>query len=660
MDRRIRRVFIVLCLAAILVICQGCGQTTSPSDTAAGETASPESGQQTSAEAQMEEVDETGDEGQTTAITREAMVFVVDPDYNPIPNAEIGTNGGLSDTSGVFYGEVKANQAGWVPVRAFGYATNYAKPSPFSGEVDLYFVTLAPVEATFYFESVSESHIMVGQPEAHLLEVELEAGALTGEEGFLELTKIDPRQVSMDDAWAELENPYGQLLSLDISAWDLEGQPLNLEENKSAVVAIQDSDHDVNDLVLNSFDPESGTWIQQDNVCTRTDKDTIQCSLDHFSMHTFLDKNLEAWQLETEEIDDFRMLFYTTGEIYKSGEEDGTLTEEGADLVAILLNKLAETAKDFANRNRNETGKAMLVYTAQLAQASGVEGGEAIANELIKQAQDLTAEMAKKLEEKADCSHTDEIMHLIQQGQLLGGSAKTAADDLVKKVQDQLDNCVIWIGEIHYMFFLLDVFPELEGHWHLQEKNLSWHEYHSVRIGINPVTGDLSGTSKVRSLLNNASYVADIGSGDCGVDKHYMDIEGNPGIGFTTLEFEGTYQDQIWSIEPVQEKDSQPAVLFLHQHGLFGCPKIEMELSNTQMFTYKSQLLHGFWGTPQPPNLEEMLNGGILRKTAAGFEFIRGSEDIYYSSGINRAPIMPVNHAHLTWSFKRVSPTTME
>jgi hypothetical protein len=358
--------------------------------------------------------------------------------------------------------------------------------------------------------------------------------------------------------------------------------------------------------------------------------------------------------LETEEIGDFRMLFYTIGKIYKSGEEDGTLTDEAASLLSILLNKLAEIAKDFANRNRNETGKAMLVYTAQLAQTSGVDGGEAIAKELTKQAQDLTAEMAKKLEKKADCGHTDEIMHIIQQGQLLGGSAKTAADNLMKKVKDQLDNCEIWIGRIHYWFFLLDEFPGLEGHWHLQNPNLSWHEYHSVRIGINPVTGNLSGTSKVRPVMNNASYLAELGSDDCGVDKHYMDVEGNPGIGFTTLDFKGTYQDQIWSIEPVQEKDSQPAVLFLHQHGLFGCPKIQMELSNTQMFTYKSQLLHGFWGTPQPPNLEEMLNNGTYKEDSLGIAFIRGNQDLAYSSGVNLVPLIPVDHANLNWSFKRL------
>jgi plasmid maintenance system antidote protein VapI len=642
-----------LYLAAILVISQGCSPTASLPEPSAEETASLDSIDE------VGEVDEAGEDDQSGEVGREAMVFVVDPDYNPIPNAVIGINGNYTDMSGVFYGEVKANDSGWVPVQALGYVTNYAKPSPFSGEYDLYFVTLAPVDTGFYYQETSGSHLQLGDQEEPNIEVDLEPGALEGE-GFLELTQIDPGEICMDDAWAELDNPYDAILSFDISAWNLDGEAINLAENKTAMVLIPDNEHDVNDLVLQSFDPESGSWIDLEGACTRLDSETIQCALSHFSMHNFMEKNLEPWQRNTKEIVDFRNHYYDLGRLYKSGEDQGTGDEGTNNEIFDLLKELVEAARKFAKKNPNETGKAMLIYAAQLAQSSGVEGGETLANELIKEAQDLTAEMAKKLAEKADCGHTDEIMNLIQQGQLLGGSAADAANDLVKKVSDQLKNCVIWKGDIHYMFFLLDDFPELEGHWQLQGSGLTWHEYHQVTIGINPLTGKLSGTSKVRVVMNEASYLAEIGGDSCGVDKHYMDVQANPGTGFTTLEFEGTYADQTWSIGPPQEKDAEPAVLFLHQHGLFGCPKQVMELGNTQMFTYKSQLLHGFFGTPQPPSLEEMLNNGIFRKTGDGFEFIRGSEDIYYSSGVNRAPIIPVDHAHLTWSFKRVSTTTME
>ena len=651
------RLFVHLFWAAFLVIIQGCGQATSISESTPEKTAASDS-VEIPATDEMGDIDESSLEDQIGQDGREGMVFVVDPDYNPIPNAVIGIDNKYADMSGVFYGAVAANEAGWVPVQAPGYVTNYAKPSPFSGEYDLYFVTLAPVETTSYYQNAASSALKIGDPETPRLGLSLEPGALDGETGYLELTEIDPRKISMDDAWAELDNPYGHLLSIDISAWNLDGEKINLEDGKTAAVTFRDADHDAESLILKSFDPESGTWVQQKDVCSRVDEETIQCSLNHFSMHTFLEDNLDAWQLETEAIDDFRVIFYTIGAIYKEGEKDGTLTDEAAEAVSNLFEKLVETVKDFAKRNPNETGKAMLVYTAQLAQASGIEGGEAIANDLIKQAQDLTAEMAKKLIEKADCGHTDEIMHLIEQGQRLGGSAATAANDLVNKVKDQMKNCVIWKGEIHYMFFLLNDIPELEGHWNLQNPGLVWHEIHAITIGINPVTGQLSGTSKIRNTMNEASYLAIIGSGDCGPDKHYLDIEGKPGVGFTTLSFEGTYKDQIWSIGPLQEKDAEPAMLFMHQHGLFGCPKQVMELSNTQMFTYKSQLLHGLMGTPQPPSLEEMLNGGVYRKHADGNEIIRGYEDIYYSSGISRPPIMPIDHAHVNWRFIRVSDIT--
>ena len=451
------------------------------------------------------------------------------------------------------------------------------------------------------------------------------------------------------------------LFSFDISAWNLDGEAINLADNKTAMVLIPDNEHEIDDLVLQSFNSESGSWIDQEGACTRLDSETIQCSLNHFSMHNFMDKNLDPGQMGDQEIVDFRNHYHAIGKLYKSGEEGGT-GDEGTDSeITNLLMELVEAARKFAKKNPNETGKAMLVYTAQLAQASGVEGGEAIANELMKEAQDLTAEMAKKLAEKADCGHTDEIKNLIDQGQRLGGSAAEAANDLEKKFSDQLKNCVVWKGSIHYIFFLLHEFPELEGNYLLQNPGQWWREIHSVTIGINPLTGTLSGTSKVRVIMNEASYLAESKSGDdCGHDKHYMEIEANPGTGFTTLEFEGTYANQTWSIGPLQEGDYEPVILFMHHHGLFGCPKQVLELANIQMFTYRSQLLHGFFGTPEPPSLEEMLNSGDYRKESDGLEFIRGSQDLTYSSGMNRSPIIPIDHATVHWSFMHIPVTTTE
>ena|GEM_PF-2326610 len=651
MIRNQKSALFVICLGLIMLICQACSQSPSPSEISSAQTSQPDSSDQPY---QPDRADQTVED------VREAMVFVVDPDYNPIPNAVIGINGNYTDMSGVFYGEVKANDSGWVPVQALGYVTNYAKPSPYSGEYDLYFVTLAPVDAGFYYQETSETHLQLGDQDSPNLAVDLEPGALTGQEGFLELTEIDPREICMDDAWAELDNPYGAILSFDISAWDQDGEAINLAENKTAVVSITDDEHDVNDLVLQSFDPESGSWIDQEGACTRLDSETIQCSLNHFSMHNFMDKNLEPWQMGSQEIVDFRNRYFEIGKQYKSGEEGGTGDEGTDNEITDLLMELIEAARKFAKKNPNETGKAMLVYASQLAQSSGVEGGEALANELIKEAQDLTAEMAEKLAQKADCGHKDEIMNLIQQGNLLGGSAAEAANDLMNKVSDQMKNCVIWVGDIHYTFYLLDEFPELEGKYNLQNSGLSWHEYHAVRIGINPLTGKLSGTSKVRVNMNEASYLTEMGGGDCGPEKHYMEIEPNPGTGFTTLEFEGTYANQTWSIGPLQEGENTPAVLFMHHHGLFGCPKQTMELGNIQLFTYRSQLLHGWFGTPEPPSLEEMLNSGTNHIDFLGFEHIRGSQKLTYSSGVNRTPVIPIDHAFVVWTFHRVSAKSME
>jgi len=147
----------VICLGLIMLICQACSQSPSPSEISSAQTSQPDSSDQPY---QPDRADQTVED------VREAMVFVVDPDYNPIPNAVIGINGNYTDMSGVFYGEVKANDSGWVPVQALGYVTNYAKPSPYSGEYDLYFVTLAPVDAGFYYQETSETHLQLGDQDS--------------------------------------------------------------------------------------------------------------------------------------------------------------------------------------------------------------------------------------------------------------------------------------------------------------------------------------------------------------------------------------------------------------------------------------------------------------------------------------------------------------
>jgi hypothetical protein len=58
---------------------------------------------------------------------REAMAFVVDPDYNPVAYASIGTSELLTDRNGVAIGEIIPNEAGWVLVQALGYVSNYQR-----------------------------------------------------------------------------------------------------------------------------------------------------------------------------------------------------------------------------------------------------------------------------------------------------------------------------------------------------------------------------------------------------------------------------------------------------------------------------------------------------------------------------------------------------
>ena len=592
-----------------------------------------------------EEVSEK--EGITTdeeSSSREAMAFVVDPNYNPIAYASIGTSNLLTDRNGVAIGEIIPNESGWVLVQAPGYVSNYAKPSMFSGEYDKYFVTLVPVEAGAFYESSESTSIWLGDSGNPQIQIEIAPGALQTEQAILELTEIHPREISMDDFWGDLDETFNPLMSFEISASDISGEPVGLKENSLATVSIYDVENDIDDLLLQSFDPESGTWITQEDACFRVDEGTIECSLTHFSFHSFQKKYLDPEAQGSEEFGAFKGTYNEITKMFKEGGEDS----EG---LQKAIERLAKAAKEFAKKHRNETGKAMLMYATDVIEGSGVEGSEAIAQELKQEAQDLVVEMAKKLTENPDCGNMYELFNLQKQAMLMGGSAEAQVQKLQDKVSDKFNNCEIWTGTVHYTFFPLDYYPELEDKYKLVNDE-PWQEIHSVTIGINPITEHLDGDSYVKLNFPTASYLAEVGGGDCGPDKSYIDINTGAGNGFTWLTFKGTFDGNTFQLEPMEERESEPVALSWHSHGLFGCPKTEKDWGKIPMFPYHSQLLDGFYGKPQPPSLEEMLNSDIRCSGGVIGCVSRGSQDISYSAGVNRPEILPVDRAILTWQFR--------
>ena len=575
-----------------------------------------------------------------------AMAFVVDPNYNPIAYASMGTNNLLTDRYGVAIGEITADESGWVLVQASGYVSNYVKPSRFSGEYDLYFVTLVPVQAGAFYEKSNPTNLWLGDSETPQIQIKIAPGSLQADQAILELTEIHPREISMDDFWGELDDSFSPLISFDISAYDISGEAVGLTENNLATVSIFDEENDVDDLVLQSFDPESGTWIPQVDACSRVDEKTIECSLEHFSFHSFMGKYIDPGDMESSEFGAFKNTYNEISKMFKEGGDNSKDLKDA-------LERLAEAAKEFAKKHRDESGKAMLMYATDAAMGSGIEGSEALAQDLTKEAQDLTAEMMKKLAENPNCGNMYELIHLMDQGMRLGGSAEAEVQNLKDKVGDRFDNCEIWAGTVRYMFFPLDYFPDLEDKWKLVNDE-PWHEIHSVTIGINRVTKHLDGDSYVKLNFPTASYLAEVGGGDCGPDKPYIDINTGAGNGFIWLVFEGTFDGQTFQLGPMEERESQTVDLSWHSHGLFGCPKTEKDFGKVPMFPYRSQLLDGFFGQAQPPELEEMLNTGFMCSRDGSVCASKGGEYISYSSGVNRPEIIPINKASLTWSIIRV------
>lgn len=610
---------------------------------------------------------QTDDSGETSEPSNGAakiIGLVVSSDYQPIPNASVGVNGLLTDRNGVVSGHVQASESGWIPVRAPGYVTNYTRPQEFSNDYQTFMVKLTAVMASGLCPSEKEALITIGEAASPWLQARVSPDSFVEDKVLLQLTEIDPRDMAVQ----EMETSPGEMGALyycfAVNAVDFYGQ--HVEPQGPVEVLLYDEVNDINQVVLASFDPQSGVWESVERGCQRVDAEHIRCSLPHLSNHGFFAPGgdvggipgvgVGGGEQEEDQGDDSSQAYEEAkkrlGDIYKKADESGVPPDEGE--LEDVLKDLAEAAQKVAEEHPDEVGKTVLLDAAGAAQAAG---SSETADSLLDAARDLVREIAEELLEDPDCGKLSELFNTAAQAQLLGG-LDDLASQLLDKAKQREENCNIWKGTIHYTFFLSGSWPQ-NDRWTHYTGAQTWTEIHEVTIAINPESGAVDGDSIVQLSMAGAEYRL-IMKSVCGEIINHNEIETDGGSGDAVLTFDGSYQDGQFSLGPMEVEQSEPVPLRFHSYVLLTyvpphcTPVRNREISQQNLAPYTSQLVNGFFGKPEPPSLQTMLNSGT-RSQVGETEVIRGTEEISYQIGVNVSPLIPVQNATVTWNFIRVN-----
>ncbi len=623
-----------------------------------------------------------GDSGMTT------LGLVINDKYQPVVNAAVGENQLLTDRNGVVTGVLDPNPAGLIPVKAAGYVTGYGVGNQISDHYQVMIVQISSIDTLVPLTNSQQAVVTLGDPEAPALQAEV-PGINTTEEGTtLQITEINP--LNMPERWlADNSDEINLEYSFSISALDRWGEPLPV--GTPSEIKIANSDRDPSQLVLAYFDTDQGKWIEIPNGCSRSDPKYLSCILPHFSYFGLfgsssgsgasgvggsdmggggfgsggLDMGIGApgsGGLDTGENsassaawEAYYKAKAKLGEIYKKADQTGEMPDE--ETLRKAIEDLQKAAEDLANNSSPEVGKNVLADAAADAMTAGQS---AAANAMLDGARDIIKDIAEDLLEDDDCGKLSELTHTASQAMGIGGLSNIA-NQLLDKIKNRQEKCEIWKGTIHYSFFLDSTWTN-NPKWEFYSGSSAWMEVHQVTIAIDPESGAVDGDSIVTLNMPDAEYRYTEVS-DCGPVHNHQHMETGGGSGSAVLSFEGSYLGGVFSIGPMEVFTSTPVNMQHHSYYALtyapapppNCvPWPNKDISRTQIAEYTSQLIHGFFGAPEPPSLQTMLNSGS-RSQAMGMEVIRGTQDLSYAIGTNQSPLIPISRGMVTWNFIQVN-----
>lgn len=607
--------------------------------------------------------------------TPELMGLVLDPVERPVANATV-QGSLLTDENGVFSGDFSPSAVGYIRVDAPDFVSAFAQPQGRAGRAAVVQVWLTPYSAEAWLEATSSAEeLSIGTPESGL-ELSVTGDDVEHSPAYVGLAELDPLRV--DPLFARLEPELDGVYlhrAFAVQAFDPFLDELQLAENRTLKVIVREASGFANPPLLARFDPETGRWLRLPDACQASGQNRYACALPKFwPLYGLFVPGDPPYGLtraiaprghrtpprpsgrndESEFGSAYNDLLAKLRDRLRRLEDEqmqgNPRDPVGDPIVRELLEEMARLARDYANANRDESGKFFLIVVAARA---GLLAQMDLETSLMHQATELAEEIARRLLAEGDCGRVRQMLNAMAQLILLDGDP-ALEEALREKISFVMRECDLWIGWIRYFFPLeqqLDLSPD-SPLYRRGGGATHWLEKHEVHLATHAQTHVLTGELWSTISFLHARYVES--KEDC---PHYHDFYGNPEENKLSLYFGGTYDGRVFALQDVylseepnpielrmyhvsRNKDSEGACIE-DAYTLYPWP-----------IPYYSAMMHGFEGPWQKPpiSIQEMTEAEIHNGSGEG-ETIRGSERIANASGYLSYPFKT---GDVYWTFIRV------
>jgi hypothetical protein len=603
--------------------------------------------------------------------TPELMGLVLDPTGAPVVNATV-QGSQPSDENGVFAGNLSPSAAGYIRVDTPDFVSAFAQPQALAGRAAVVQVWLSPYPAMARLDTTSSTAaLVIGTPERGF-ELTVSGEALDRPPAYVGLAELDP--LSLDPLFArldpELEGVYLHR-AFAVQAFDNLHDELQLAEHQALTLMVQDASGFADPPELAWFDPETGRWLRLPGACQRLDENRYTCALPRlwplYGLFVPGDppygltraitpqgrKELSrpvGLQDESEFGSAYNDLLAKLRDRLRQIEDDPSQGGQEDPIIRDLLEQMAQLARDYANANRDESGKFFLVVVAGRA---GLLAQTDLQDSLMRQATELTNEIASRLLAEGDCGRIRQMLNAMAQVVLFDGDP-AIEEALRAKIDFLLAECDLWIGWIR-CFFTLDSDKSLspdDPPYRRGGGATHWLEKHEVQMATHAQTHVLTGELRSKISFPRVRYVERDEA--C---PHFHEFYGTPSENLVSLYFGGTYDGRVFDLQDVYlSEDANPVELWMyHISRSIDGDGVCVENAYTSYpwpIPYYSAIMHGFEGPWQSPSLslQEMTESEIHNGSGEG-ETIRGWERIVNASGYTHYPFTT---GDVSWTFIRV------
>lgn len=587
------------------------------------------------------------------------MGLVLNRDHQSLPFAWVDGLG-IADANGVITGNWPDDAPGWLTVFAEGYLPMPVSASVSPDGIGVFNAWLTPFTTSAFLHSSDSKTLQTDPSSATGLIFRIEGSQLASTPALVGAAEID--LVSIGPRWARLdtEGDYDLVQAFALHACSASGASVNLAPEANLAVDVRDSYGSQEAPLLARFDPATGMWMSQEiNTCVRAAPGHLDCTLDQGGLYglfrrpppepTFRlrsaaasgsgDSSLSA-DVQAALADLAANLAQGQKEKEATGEVSAETMQQQLEAVAALV----VAATTYADANQDESGKMHLLAAAN---ACNLLGYNDLAELVQQEMEDLVNDLGEDLASEGDCGRIREMLSVANQMAMLGGDPGIQSK-LMDKIQSMASDCDVWIGYIHFWFFV-DDHPLVGSQYQLASASGGWGETLEVKMATHPgthqVTGEITGTVRFPSVY----YKTD---SDCEVSVEYY---GLPGMNNVYLQFGGTYDGITFNLNDVTPGGTTSPMSIVQSY-VVEVEEEEEQCKPLEGFPqeavfpdfYYSALVHGLGSSPLI-TLQEMFENGEhgmgLSETIGGNETFTVGENAY---------AYPFSEGVVIWSFSHV------